>query len=369
MEGMGRLESMKPTSSSRGYLLLLQIMFLVLLGNQYPLPITRVQGVYMIVLAILTLLLLTVPRTQLTTGWFLSLLTLGNASILFATAISTTVQAPELWILVALVLLLAMASYVSCLLHFALLNSLVISGYGLLLHHLGALQTEKVLLLPALLCLTLVFLSKISLTQAEIRRLTETEEYTRTKSMCDALTGLPNRAQFLERVGRAVQCQQNNRDASFALLFVDLDGFKPINDQLGHKAGDAVLRQTARVFQGCLRKGDIVARYGGDEFTFLLHNVKGPTDAIRVAERILTKVQTPIDVGEPVKVGASIGIALSTNLHERPEDLIRDADGAMYRAKAEGKNRYFLSDQSSDVSKTELKARWKRIAHLGWNRA
>jgi diguanylate cyclase (GGDEF)-like protein len=364
MEGMSRI--MKPTSS-RGYLLLLHMMFLVLLGYHHPWPITRVQGGLIIALAILTLLVLTVPRTQLTTGWFLSLLTLGNASILFATAMSNNFG-PELWILGAMMLLLAMASYATCLLQFALLNNLVIGGYGLLLHHMSVLQTEKVLLLPALLCLTLVFLSKISLTQAEIRRLTETEEYTRTKSMCDALTGLPNRAQFLERVGRAVQCQHNNRDFHFALLFVDLDGFKPINDRLGHKAGDAVLRQTARVFQGCLRKGDIVARYGGDEFTFLLNNVKGPSDAIRVAERILAKVHTPIDVGEPVKVGASIGIALSTNIHERPEDLIRDADGAMYHAKAQGKNCYVLSDQASDVSKTELKARWKRIAHLGWNR-
>lgn len=364
MEGIAGI---RQPASPRGYLLLLHVMFLVLLGSHHPWPITRVQGGLIIALAILTLLVLTVPRPQLTTGWFLSLLTLGNSSILFATAMSNTPGA-DLWILGALMLLLAMASYVTCLFHFALLNSLVIGGYGLLLHHMNMLQTENVLLLPALLCLTLVFLSKISLTQAEIRRLAETEEYTRNKSMCDALTGLPNRAQFLQRVDRAMQCQHHNHDLHFALLFVDLDGFKPINDRLGHKAGDAVLRQTARVFQGCLRKGDIVARYGGDEFTFLLNNVKGPSDAIRVAERILAKVQTPIDVGEPVEVGASIGIALSTNIHERPEDLLRDADGAMYRAKAQGKNCYVLSDQASDVSKTELKERWKRIAHLGWNR-
>src|SRR5688572_5831857 len=359
-------QMMKPTSS-RVYLVLLHVMFLVLYGAHLTWPLTRVQGGLIIALSVLTLLVLTVPRTQLSTAWFLGLLTLGNASILFATTMMEMVSAGP-WILCALMLLLAMASYVTCLFHFALLNGLVIGSYAWLLHHMSLLQTENVLLLPALLCLTLVFVSKISLTQAELRRLTETEEYTRSKSLCDALTGLPNRAQFLERVGRAVQCQQQNREMHFALLFGGLDGFKPINDRLGHKAGDVVLRQTARVFQGCLRKGDLVARYGGDEFTFLLNHVKGPSDAIRVAERILAKVQTPIDVGEPVQVGASIGIALSTNLHEHPEDLIRDADGAMYRAKAQGKQCFVLSDQAADVSTSELKARWKRLTHLGWNR-
>ena len=355
-------------TSPRVYLVLLHTMFLVLYGyHDLNWPLTHVQGALGLALATLTLLVLTVPPEQLRTGWFLGLLTLGNASILFVTALSYG-QGSEAWILCALMLLLAMASYVTCLLHFALLNGLMISGYGVMLHQATLLQTETILLLPTFLCLTLVFLSKISMTQAEIRRLTDTEENARNKSMRDALTGLPNRAQYLERLGRAVQCQQNNRDLHFALLFVDLDGFKPINDRLGHKAGDTVLRETAKLFQSCLRKGDIVARYGGDEFVFLLNNVKGPSDAIRVAERILAKVQTPIDVGEPVKVGASIGIALSTNIHEQAEDLILDADGAMYRAKAQGKNCYVVSDQRADIPKGELKERWKRMAQLKWSR-
>jgi diguanylate cyclase (GGDEF)-like protein len=167
--------------------------------------------------------------------------------------------------------------------------------------------------------------------------------------MTDALTGLPNRAQFIEHAWRAVNCAKNNNEFHFAVLFIDLDGFKPINDGLGHKAGDAVLIEVAKRLQACLRKGDIVGRYGGDEFTLLINNVAGKPDAIRVAERVLRKLPDPIDVGQRVQVGGSIGIAISTNLHGSPEDLIRQADAAMYRAKSQGKGRYEVSDQIRDT--------------------
>jgi diguanylate cyclase (GGDEF)-like protein len=262
--------------------------------------------------------------------------------------------------------LVAMISYVSSIPHFVFVSSLLMTGYGVSLYQAGLLQSNAGMVLPALLCLMLVFLSKNRIAQAEIQRIADTQERARNESMCDALTGLPNRAQFLEHVTRAVQFSQKTRGSQFAVLFVDLDGFKPINDRLGHKAGDAVLRHTAKLFQGCLRKGDVVGRYGGDEFTFLVNTVNSSRDAIRVAERILAKIQAPINVGEPVKVGTSIGIALSANLHERAEDLIRDADRAMYRAKAQGKNCYVLSDQSSDTPKDELKARLKGLMQLRW---
>jgi len=352
--------------SPRIYLLLLHVMFLALyVVHHQPLPMTRAQGCLVIALATITLVLLTIPRAQLVTASCIGFLTLGNGGVLFAAAVLYGLNTAS-WMACALMLLLAMASYVTSILHFGLLSSLVIGGYGVLLHRAGLLETDHVLVLPALLCLTLVFLSKISIAQAEIQRIADTEEQSRKEWMSDALTGLPNRAQFLERVARSVKCGQNNREFHFAVLFVDLDGFKPINDRLGHKAGDAVLRHTAKLFQGCLRKGDMVARYGGDEFTFLVNNVKGPSDAIHVAERILAKVEARINVGEPVKVGASIGIAISTNIHERAEDLIRDADGAMYQAKGRGKNCYVLSDQTSNIPKSELKERWKRLAHLQW---
>jgi diguanylate cyclase (GGDEF)-like protein len=197
--------------------------------------------------------------------------------------------------------------------------------------------------------------------KAELQRVED--ETSRHTSAKDPLTGLPNRAQFLEQVGRIIQYRYINRNFQFAVLFIDLDGFKPINDKLGHKAGDVVLRHAAKLLQGCVRKGDLVGRYGGDEFTVLLTNVKSPADAARVAESILSKIRTPINVGESVVVGASIGIAMSTNLHEGAEDLIRDADAAMYRAKAQGKNCYVVSDQS-DLPKGELTERWKRVTPI-----
>jgi len=163
-----------------------------------------------------------------------------------------------------------------------------------------------------------------------------------------------------------VQYVNYNPSFRFAIMFVDLDGFKPINDRLGHKAGDVVLRHVARLFQSCLREGDVVGRYGGDEFIFLLNQVNHPSDVTEVAERVLARLKAPVDVGQPVTVGASIGIAFHSNMNETGEELIRDADHAMYRAKAQGKNRYVISDHKVDVPTPELLGRWKRMMQLKW---
>ena len=153
--------------------------------------------------------------------------------------------------------------------------------------------------MPLLLCVTLAFVSKVSTAQAEIQRIVKMEEQPQNRSQGDWLTGLPNRAQFLERLTRVVQYVNYNPTFRFAIMFVDLDGFKPINDRFGHKAGDAVLRHVARVFQSCLRQGDLVGRYGGDEFIFLLNQVNHPSEATEVAERVLARLQAPINVGSP----------------------------------------------------------------------
>jgi diguanylate cyclase (GGDEF)-like protein len=359
---MHSMNIVKPTSP-RVNLVLLHGMFLVLYGVHLLSPMTDVQAGLSFALATFTLLLVTIPRAQLDTAWFIGLLTLGNTGVLFATVVEGT--STELWILGAVVLLLAMASYAPSILHLGMLSSLVIGAYGAMLYRATLFQSDAVFVLPVLLCLTLVFVSRITTAQAVIQRVVATEDNTSNRTLCDALTGLPNRAQFLERVARVVQYGQYNPTFRYAILFVDLDGFKPINDRLGHKAGDAVLRHTAKLFQSCLRLGDMVGRYGGDEFTFLLNDVNGPSDAVRIAERILAKLNASIDVGEPVQVGASIGIVFNSRMHETAEDLIRDADRAMYRAKAQGKNRYVISDQAG-IPKTELRERWKRMAHLKW---
>lgn len=353
-------------TSARICLVVFQLLFVAtvvkyMAGAQ---PVTRWPGIQLAVLAVLTLILFTVSRSRLTSTWFIALLSLGDSAVLLHTMQHVVTIEP--WIMCEFLLLLVMTSYVRGVQKIVLFGGFVAGLYAMVLSRLGLFATDQVFLLPVLLCLVLAFAGKARMVQAEIERITETEAQVRYQTMTDALTGLPNRMQFHERVARAIQHARADRDFQFAILFIDLDGFKPINDRLGHKAGDAVLRHTAKRFQACMRRGDIVGRHGGDEFTLLINQVTGEADAIRVAERILVKLKEPIDVGEPVRVGASIGIALSTNLHERPEDLIRDADRAMYRAKAQGKNQYQFSDQTQDVPPDELKDRWRRVVGARW---
>ena len=347
----------------RLYLLLLHSLFLVLYGCHVPWPLSPMHAGMSMALALLTLLLLTIPRHFIEAAWCIGLVTLGNASVLLLSFGAHT----DLWLFGAVFLLVTMASYVPTIGEYSVLSSLIIGEYGLMLYRTTPLDSETVWPLPLLLALTLAFVSKISTAQAEIQRIVKMEDQPpQSRTQGDVLTGLPNRAQFLERLKRVVQYVDYNPTFRFALMFVDLDGFKPINDRLGHKAGDAVLRHVAKIFQSCLRQGDLVGRYGGDEFIFLLNQINHPVEATEIAERVLTRLQVPIDVGEPVTVGASIGIAFNTNMAETGEELIRDADQAMYRAKAQGKNRYVITHPSVDVPTPDLIHRWKRMMQLKW---
>jgi diguanylate cyclase (GGDEF)-like protein/PAS domain S-box-containing protein len=165
------------------------------------------------------------------------------------------------------------------------------------------------------------------------------------RKITDPLTGLPNRVFFMDRVRRALDRARRDADYQFAVLFIDLDGFKVINDSLGHVVGDQLLLAIAQRLVACMRGDDLVARLGGDEFTVLLDGISTVEDAKRVADRFQKELKAPFYLRrQEVFTSASTGIALSTGDHRDPEDLLRDADTAMYRAKALGKARYEVFD-------------------------
>ena len=162
----------------------------------------------------------------------------------------------------------------------------------------------------------------------------------------DALTGLPNRALFMERLGMALERSKGRGRGGFAVLFLDLDRFKVVNDSLGHRAGDQLLIQISRRLERTRRAGDTVARLGGDEFAVLVEGVENASDAARVAERVQRELSMPFEIdGQEVFTSASIGIALGGGpLQVRPEDMLRDADTAMYRAKGLGIAKHAVFD-------------------------
>ncbi len=162
----------------------------------------------------------------------------------------------------------------------------------------------------------------------------------------DPLTGLPNRAWLSNRLTEIFEQQSRSQEPLYALLFIDLDGFKEINDELGHLLGDELLKYVAQRLKHSLREGDSVARLGGDEFVVFLEG--GDIDsATIVAKRIQASLQRPFKLGDrQVSSGASIGIALSSPEDRQPDDLLHNADVAMYVAKSEGKGCYVVFDQS-----------------------
>jgi diguanylate cyclase (GGDEF)-like protein/PAS domain S-box-containing protein len=181
----------------------------------------------------------------------------------------------------------------------------------------------------------------------DISKRKQVEEQLAQEALYDPLTGLPNRAFLTDLLKRSFRHTKRRKDYRFAVLFVDLDRFKVVNDSLGHAAGDQLLVEVARRLQDCLRPGDVVARLGGDEFCVLLDDLKDSSDTTRVAERIQMGLKVPVELdNRQVFITASIGIAVSEEGLDGPEHLLRHADTAMYRAKARGKARYEIFDKA-----------------------
>jgi diguanylate cyclase (GGDEF)-like protein/PAS domain S-box-containing protein len=169
----------------------------------------------------------------------------------------------------------------------------------------------------------------------------------------DVLTGLPNRSLFREHMEIMLQNARRHK-RQLALLFLDLDGFKSINDTYGHSTGDALLREVSERMRQCVRKEDILARMGGDEFTILLGELTTPTDASLVAMKVIKAISEPMAINNTIcHVGVSIGISLFPDSTEDEDTLLRLADDAMYTAKAEGKNTFSYAQPKQEEQQTQ----------------
>jgi len=210
---------------------------------------------------------------------------------------------------------------------------------------------------------------KLVIVNRDITERKRAEELLAHNAFHDGLTNLPNRALFLDRLQHALSLSKRHANYKFAVLLIDIDEFKIINDSLGHTAGDELLIKIGQRLKEAVRRADTVsrprisgvpdrpinddtlARLGGDEFTILLDDIRDPVEAVRVAERVQADLATPFVVNQQeIVISASIGIAASTSPHTQAEDLLRDADIAMYRAKRAGKARCEVSDTAMHAS-------------------
>jgi len=204
--------------------------------------------------------------------------------------------------------------------------------------------------------LSCMFLGEMAHVTA-LREITErknAEQAMRHQAYFDGLTGLPNRQLFFDRLSVAIE-QASRENRLLAVLFLDLDRFKNVNDSLGHNVGDLLLFDAADRLGDCLRKSDTVSRLGGDEFTVLLSEIASPEDAALVAEKIIQSINQPYLLQEQsINIGVSVGIAIYPEHGHNADDLIKNADTAMYQAKDNGRNTYVVYNSGSDGSRDKL---------------
>ena len=228
---------------------------------------------------------------------------------------------------------------------------------------------------------------RLVIVNRDITERKQAEEMLVHNAFHDGLTNLPNRALFLDRLQHALTLSKKHSNYKFAVLLIDVDEFKIINDSLGHSAGDELLIQIGQRLRDSVRQADTVsrprvsqvpgrptnddtlARLGGDEFTILLDDIRDPIDAVRVAERVQAELAIPFVVNkQEIVISASIGIASSTSPHTQAEDLVRDAEIAMYRAKRAGKARCEVSDtamHANAVKRLRLETDLRKALDLG----
>lgn len=188
--------------------------------------------------------------------------------------------------------------------------------------------------------------TRIAGSQADVTVRKRAEQQLTFDAMHDGLTGLPNRALFLDRLGQLIALSRRRPDFKFAVVCLNIDRFKRVNDSLGHGAGDVMLTTVARRLEGWIGQADTLARLGGDEFGILMEDIAGEQDAIALAERLIGCFAAPVILDEQeIVCSASIGIAMSDPSYERPDDLLRDADLAMYRTKSESPGQVEIFDK------------------------
>jgi diguanylate cyclase (GGDEF)-like protein/PAS domain S-box-containing protein len=191
--------------------------------------------------------------------------------------------------------------------------------------------------------------------QTDIQARKQAEEQLKHDAFHDSLTSLPNRALFMDRLEHALEMTKRRSDYMFAVLFLDLDRFKVVNDSLGHQSGDQLLIALVKRLETCIRGADTLARLGGDEFAIILEDVRSVNDAKYVADRLQKQLALPFNIQkQEIFSSVSIGIALSNNTYVSAQELLRDADIAMYRAKAQGKACYEIFDPSMHTKAVTL---------------
>ena len=194
---------------------------------------------------------------------------------------------------------------------------------------------------------TLELESAVQKLRREINERQRVQQRLAYDALHDGLTGLPNRTLLMQRIEFTIEHTKRNPGYMYALLFIDLDRFKIVNDSLGHLVGDRLLVAVSKLLKECLRESDIVARLGGDEFVILLDGIRGPQDATTIGDRIQQKLRSPFNFkGQKIFTTASIGIVFSSTGYKNATDILRDADIAMYRAKNKGKARYEIFDRA-----------------------